>query len=137
MAVPDIIEPLAPAMVMAMDTVTNLPIMSAKPSSAVVCATTTMDMIGTVIILTVDIDIISTILVDNGTLAAGTIIKVMVGTRVVIVEDITADEKPRNAALSINNFLVGMSPSPTHPTGGLPNHRVLRRTTNLFLIRIT
>ena len=134
MAVPDIIEPLALAMVM--DTVTNLPIMSAKPSSAVVCATTTMDMFGTVIILTVDIDIISTILVDNGILAADTTIMVMAGTRVVIVEDITADEKPRNAVLSINNFLVGMSPSPTHPTGGLPNHRVLWRATNLFPIRI-
>ncbi len=135
MAVPDIIEPLAPAMVM--DTVTNLPIMSAKPSSAVVCATTTMGMIGTVIILTLDIDIISTILVDNGILAADTTIMVTADTRGVIVEDITADEKPRNAVLSINNFLVGMSPSPTHPTGGLPNHRVLRRTTNLFPIRVT
>ena len=135
MAVPDIIEPLAPATVM--DTVINLPIMSAKPSSAVVCATTTMGMIGTVIILTVDIDTISIILVDNGTLAADTTIMVTADTRGDIVEDITADEKPRNAVLSINNFLVGMSPSPTHPTGGLPNHRVLRRTTNLFLIRIT
>ncbi len=104
MAVPNIIKPLAPAMVMAMDTVTNLPIMSVKPSSAVAYATTTMGTIGTGIIRMADIDIISINLAGNGTLAADTIIMAMADTRAVTVADITADEKPYNAAPSINNL---------------------------------
>ena len=115
MVVPDIIK--GPVSAMVMGTVISLPIMLVKPSSAAVCATTimTMDMVDIGIIPMVDIDIISTNLVGSGIRAAG-ITKVTADTPEVTVEDITADEKTHYAALSINDFPLGVS-SPAYPIG--------------------
>lgn len=101
---------------MVMGTVISLLIMLAKPSSVAVFATTTMGMIGTVIIPMADIDIININLVDNGAPVADTTIMVMVDTPEVTVEDITADETTHQATLSINDLPLGVSP-PAYPIG--------------------
>ena len=98
---------------MVMATVISLPIMLVKPSLVAVFATTTMGIIGTVIIPMADIDITSTNLVASGIPAAG-ITKVTADISEVTVEDITADEKTHHATPSINNFPLGVSPRLSH-----------------------